>query len=229
MIRRPSTSPDLGLDSLTDTMTNMMGLILLMVVITVTMSGGMRLVLLGELADPQGRTPVYVVCKDNAVLYMHKGDQWKRELKRVCDELASQLGSKPTTSEALLEANRSRLCETDDFAATFVRERTNEAGRRVFVIGIRFFAKSAPPASRRSGVKQQEVAYTPTALRAIAEAEPSSHYLDAFVYESGAGALKALQTRAKGLRLRLGWRPMLDHQTPGLSERGVPGAVGGEQ
>ena len=227
MIRRPSTSPDLGLDSLTDTMTNMMGLILLMVVITVIMSGGMRLVLLGELADPQGRTPVHVVCKDNRVLYMHKGDQWRRELERVCDSLASQLARKPNTSEALLEANRLRLCETDDFAATFVRERASEAGRRVFVIGIRFFPK--PAVSSPTDLAQQVVTYSPAALRAIAEAEPDSHYLDAFVYESGAGALKALQARAKQLRLRLGWRPMLSQQTPGLSERGVPGAVGGEQ
>jgi len=210
-------------------MTNMMGLILLMVVITVIMSGGMRLVLLGELADPQGRTPVYVVCKDDTVHYMHTGDQWKRELSRACDELAAQLGRRPTTSEALLEANRLRLCETDDFAATFVRERTSEAGRRVFVIGIRFFAKPASPSGRAADASRQGGTYTPAALRAIAEAKPASHYIDAFVYESGASALKALQARAKELGLRLGWRPMLTQQTPGLSESGVPGAVGGEQ
>ena len=62
MIRRPPTSISLGLDSLTDLMTNMMGSILLMVGITSVMSGGMRLTLLSHWANPGQREPLYLVC-----------------------------------------------------------------------------------------------------------------------------------------------------------------------
>jgi len=223
MIRRESTQPDLGLDSLTDTMTNMMGLILLMVVTSVAMSGGMRLVLLGELADPAGRRPLYLVCKDGRILYMHQGDGWKRELDRVCAQWAAQLGRKPSTSEAILEANRLSLCQTPDFRASFHREAVMERGREVYVIGIRFF-----PRERAPGRKTMD-GFTPAAAQALARAEPATHYVDAFVYQSGADALKRLQAFAKKRKLRLGWRPMLTHQVPGLSDYGVPGSVGGEE
>lgn len=223
MIRRESTQPDLGLDSLTDTMTNMMGLILLMVVTSVAMSGGMRLVLLGELTDPGGRKPLHLVCKDGQVLYMHQGDEWTRALERVCAGLASRLGHKPTTSEAILEANRTGLCGTPDFRASFVREVAKEAGREVHVIGIRFFPRTAAP------VGEHGAWLSTAAAQALAKAGAGTHYVDAFVYQSGADALKRLQALAKKRKLRLGWRPVLTHQVPGLSDYGVPGSVGARE
>lgn len=223
MIRRTSTQPELRLESLTDTMTNMMGLILLMVVVAVLMSGGMRLVLLGELTDPAGRRPIYLVCKDGRVLYLHRGDQWHRELAQACKPLAERLGRKPTTTEALLEANRLGLGHSEDFQATYVREIARETGEEVYVIGIRFFLRTDGPEPAQGEV------FSPAAAAAVAEADPDQHYIDAFVYPTGTGALKALQALAKAPRLRLGWRPMLSHQNPGLSDYGVPGAVGGEE
>jgi len=223
MIRRTSTQPELRLESLTDTMTNMMGLILLMVVVTVLMSGGMRLVLLGELTDPAGRRPIYLVCKDGRVLYLHRGDQWQRELAQACKPLQERLGRKPTTTEALLEANRLGLGQCEDFQATYVREIARETGEEVYVIGIRFFPRTDGPKLQPGEVLSS------TASGAIADADPDEHYIDAFVYPTGTDALKALQALAKTRGLRSGWRPMLSHQNPGLSDYGVPGSVGGEE
>ena len=223
MIRRAAHAPELGLDSLTDTMTNMMGLILLMVIVSAIVSGGTRLVLLGQLADPAGKQPVYLVCKDGRVLFVHRGNAWKRDLSGVCADLRSHLGRKPTTGEALIESNTRGLCRDSDLRPTFVRERAREAGRDVYVIGIRFHPRQRGALSRGQRVP------TAAAARVLATLDPGTHYVDAFVYQSGVDALKWLQAYAKDRGLSLGWRPMLRHQNPGLSDYGVPGTVGAEQ
>lgn len=223
MIRRQPTRTELNLDSLTDTMTNMVGMILLLVVGTVLISGGMKLQLLSELAEPGPRKPVYLVCKDGRVLFMHNGDQWKREMEQICNKLASRLKRKPTTSEALLECNRRHLTQTGDFQTTLVRETTREQGQDVYVIGIRFL-----PRGVKAGA-QQAPTFSPAAKQAIEQADPATKYVDAFVYESGFDALQALQAKAKERKLPLGWRPILEHQSPGLSDTGVAGVIGGEE
>ncbi len=223
MIRRPASSPELGLDSLTDALTNMMGLILLLVVITAAMSGGMRLMLLGELADPVGKTPVYLVCRRGRVWFMHEGENWRRALAALCGRLAKQLRRKPTASEAIHAANRRGLCRDSDLIPTFVREKVREAGREVFVVGVRFHFRPQPKPRAKPPL------YSPAAARALARFDPARQYIDAFVYPSGVDAFKALQARAKKQRWSVGWRPMLSYQTPGLSNYGLPGAVGSEQ
>ncbi len=223
MIRRPSTAPELGLDSLTDTMTNMMGVILLMVVVTVIMSGGMRLVLLGQLSDPVGKTPLYLVCRDGRIRFLHNGNAWQRELAQLCAELERSLGRKPTTSEAIVEANRRGLCKGSDLAPTFVREKVRENGREVYVVGLRFHPRTDKPAPGPMPL------LTPAAAKALAAFDPKRQYIDTFLYQSGIDAFKTLQARAKEHHWSLGWRPMLAYQTPGLSDYGMPGTVGGDR
>ncbi len=81
MIRHPARSVEFDLDSLTDTMTNMMGLLLLMVAIAAVRSGGMKITLHQQLQDPGERTPIYLVCKNRHVLFMHRGNQWLRRVE----------------------------------------------------------------------------------------------------------------------------------------------------
>jgi len=221
MIRRPATSAELNLDSLTDTMTNMMGLILLLVVGSVTVSGGMKLVLLGQMVDPGDKTPIYFVCRQGQVLYMHRGDRWKTELTRVCKDLESRLGRRPTTSEAILEANRLGLCQTGDLHAMFVRETAFEQGQEMHVVGVRFLARRRGPGEKPApGLSRR-------AAEAFDRADPKTDFVYAFVYDNDPGAVEAFQVfgqEAKKRGLWQGWRPIQDTQDPGLSDSGVPPA-----
>ena len=220
MIRRRATSTELNLDSLTDTMTNTMGLILLLVVGTVMVSGGMKIVLMGQMQDPRGRIPIYVVCKDSRVYYMYHGNDWKLELARVCGDLESRLGRKPSTSETLLETNKLGLCHTADYRAMFVREVTYEHGQALHVIGIRFLQRES--ASNSGGAEL----FSEAASQALSQADPERDYIYAFVYETGADALKALEGYAKQHNIEYGWRPIKEMQNPGLSDSGLPGWIG---
>jgi hypothetical protein len=242
MIRRPPTPISLGLDSLTDLMTNMMGLILLMVGITSVMSGGMRLTLLSHWANPGQREPLYLVCTADRIRFMHRGDRWLEELGQVCRQLEGELGRRPTTGEAIREANRVGLGHSPDFHPMFVREVARQQGQEVYLIGIRFLPRDPadsgsdvpvtaslarrhvhPPVAelRRGGAGGPE--WSSSAIEALAAADPDATYLDVFVYEDGFDTLVWLQQEAEQRQLRLFWRPMLTHQAPGLSETGFVG------
>ena len=220
MIRHGATSAELNLDSLTDTMTNTMGLILLLVVGTVMVSGGMKVVLLGQMQDPRGKIPIYVVCKGNHVFYMHHGNDWKLELTRVCNDLENRLGRKPSTSEALLEINKLGLCDTADYKAMFVREVMHEHGQALHVIGTRFLRRDSASDSGRVEVFREATS------QALSQADPERDYVYAFVYGTGADALAALEGYAKQHNIEFGWRPIKEMQNPGLSDSGLPGWIG---
>ncbi|MGD9127046.1 MAG: hypothetical protein PVH19_06675 [Planctomycetia bacterium] len=228
MIRHPSRTAELGLDSLNDTMTNMMGLLLLMVAITVVRSGGMKITLHHQLEDPGKRTPIYLVCKDNKVFLMHRGNEWLKELDRVCKDVESRLERLPTTSEVLLEANLVGTQQSPDMKSHFVREIAPINGQEVYLIGIRFYPNDEPSnLSSHSEDKPSSATFTPNVLDALANADPSHEYVDAFVYETEFDTLDALQRKAAEHKLALGWRILHENQHPGLSETGIRGAVGG--
>lgn len=232
MIRRTQEHAELGLDSLTDTMTNMMGLILLMVAIVSVVSGGMQFALLSHWTDPGNRTPIYFVCTPSRILFMHRDGNWQDDLARACQDLESQLSRPPTTGEALLEANQRGLTDPSDLKPIFVREIARENGQEVYVVGLRFLPhKDAADSHVAESVRQQnlEAALTPAAKEALAAADPKQHFIDAFVYEDAFDTLLTLQQLAKDCQLELGWRPMLAHQNPGLSELGTSGTIGGGQ
>lgn len=233
MIRHPAAQASLGLDSLTDTITNMMGLIILMVAITSIVSGGMKITLLRQLEDPGQRTPIYLVCRDGRVSYMHRGDGWMRELAQICGDMESRLGRKPSTSEALIEANLIGLQDISDYRPMFVRETIREPGGEAYVVGVRFLAADEPVGSggAAGGAARWEsggVAFTERAREAIAHADPAADYIDVFVGEDDFDTLRGLQEETESRGLRLGWRVLLRHQDPGLSETGTLNAVEGE-
>lgn len=223
MIRRAPTRTELCIDSLTDTMTNMIGMILLMVVGVVLLSGGIKLRLVSGSTDPGQRRPLYLVCRDGRVLFMHRAGEWKQELQRLCEDWERRTKRRPTTTEALQEANRRQLCRTGDLQAIFVREVVRERGQEIYVIGVRFLPLDEAVTAAPSQV------FTPQAERIIERADPETEYIDAFVCDSGFDALVALQEKARQRKLALGWRPILEHQHPGLSDHGLPGTVEGER
>ena len=225
MIRRAATASEMNYNSLTDTMTNTMGAVLLLVVGSAIVSGGMKLVLLGQMQDPGSKAPVYMVCKDGHVYYVHHGNDWKLELGRVCGDLESRLGRKPSTSEALLELNGLGLCQTADHRAMFVREVAYEHGRALYVVGIRFLQKESSSEPGRDEV------FSVAASQSLSQADPEKDYIYAFVYETGTDALKALEGYAKERNIKFGWRPIQAMQSPGLSDSGLAGWIesgGGE-
>ncbi len=230
MIRHPTRTAELGLDSLTDTMTNMMGLLLLMVAIAAVRSGGMKITLHQQLEDPGNRTPIYLVCKGRRVVFMHRGDEWQHHLEQVCKDLESQFKSPPTTSEALHEANLLAVQQSPDMHSHFVRETARDGGQEVYLIGIRFYPdeEAGGPASD-SDERKCPVTFSLGALDALATADPSREYIDVFVYEGEFDTLRLLQQEAAKRGLKLGWRVLHKDQTPGLSETGESGEVGGEQ
>jgi hypothetical protein len=232
MIRRQTSQAELGLDSLTDTMTNMMGLIVLMLAVSAVVSSGMKITLLSQLTDPGVRRPIYLACRNRQVLFVHEGDQWQRALEQVCTDLEEVLGRKPTTSEALLEANRVGRSQSPDYDTMFVRELGRERGQQVYVIGVRFLPRASPSGSESPAAANgahAPVTFSPAAEQAIASGDPENDYIDAFVFEDDFDTLRALQLKIKDRELKLGWRPMNRHQNPGLSETGVRGSVGAEQ
>ena len=218
MMHRGTITPEGNLDSLTDTLTNTMGLILLLVIGTVLVSGGMKLVLLGQMEDPGDRTPVYVTCRDGRVHYLHRGDEWKRRIAEVCRDLEGRIDRPPGTSEALRELNRLRPCDTPDYRAVFVREQLHEGGQDVYVIGIRFL-----PHQRRD--TSEPGAFSPATAEAFSRLNPAEDYVYALVYETGADVLAQIEEYARERGIRLGWRPIEEGQNPGLSDTGLPGWI----
>lgn len=228
MIRHRPQHAELGLDSLTDTMTNMVGLILLMVAITSIVSGGMRITLARSLNDPGQRTPIHLMCQDRRVLLMQRGNQWKEGLAQACRELESRLGRKPTTGEALVEANTLGASPSPDCRAIYVREPAWHRGGRVYVIGIRFLAsrpaEGVEPLPSDAPTKR-DVIFSPSAAEAIASADPEREYVDAFVCEGDLETLEALQQRIQERKLHLSWRALDRYQNPGLSDFGFRSGV----
>jgi len=230
MIRHPARTAELGLDSLTDTMTNMMGLLLLMVAIAAVRSGGMKITLHQQLEDPGDRTPIYLVCKNREVVFMHRGDEWLHQLERVCQDKEAELGRPPTTSEALREANILGLQQSPDMRSQFVREIARDDGQEVYLIGVRFYLDDdAGRFVSDSEEQEPPVTFSRSALDALATADPSREYIDAFVYEGEFDTLQSLQQKAAERDLEFGWRVLHEDQNPGLSETGVRGTVGGSQ
>lgn len=230
MIRHPVRTIELNLDSLTDTMTNMMGVLLLMVAIVAVRSGGMKITLHQQLQDPGQRVPVYLVCRNRQVLFMHRGDEWMQQLRRVCQDLERKLGRPPTTSEALHEANLLAIQQSPDMRSQLVREVARAGGQEVYLIGARFYLNNdtAQPASELLPDKRP-VIFSQAASEALASADPGREYIDAFVYEHEFETLRSLQQKAAERKLELGWRVLHEDQNPGLSETGVRGTIGGSQ
>ena len=228
MIRRTATLPELNIDSLTDMMTNTTGLILLMVVVSSIITGGIKITLLHQLRDPGNKKPIYLVCRNDQVLFMHRGDQWAEELADACGQLENRLGRKPTTSEALAEVNRFGFPLSPDVDSVYVREVIRERGRKMHVIGVRFLACDIPVEQNDSDMQESDRSvFTPAARRAFDDANASTEYLDLFVYEDEFDTLLAVQKAAEQRGLGVGWRVLLEHENPGLSETGIPGHIPG--
>ncbi len=114
--------------------------------------------------------------------------------------------------------------------SSFVREIARIDGQPSYLIGIRFFPDN--DAERSAAAADQAkpvVAFTQSALDALASADPAHEYIDAFVYEGEFDALHLLQQKAAARNVKLGWRVLHEDQDPGLSETGIRGGVVGSR